>query len=35
MGARPGDDMASLLPRGFVRGLLAVMIASLLLSLAA
>jgi len=35
MGARPGEDMASLLPRGFMRGLLAVMIASLVLSLAA
>jgi len=35
MGARSGEDMASLLPRGFVRGLVAIMIASLVLSLAA
>jgi phospholipid/cholesterol/gamma-HCH transport system permease protein len=35
MGARPGDDMASLLPRGFVRGLVAIMVTSLVLSLAA
>jgi phospholipid/cholesterol/gamma-HCH transport system permease protein len=35
MGARPGDDMATLLPYGFVRGLVAIMIASLVLSLAA
>jgi phospholipid/cholesterol/gamma-HCH transport system permease protein len=35
MNARAGEDMASLLPRGFVRGLVAIMIASLVLSLAA
>lgn len=35
MTARAGDDMASLLPRGFVRGLVAIMLASLMLSLAA
>lgn len=35
MGAHPGEDMASLLPRGFVRGLVSIMIASLVLSLAA
>ncbi|HTU54037.1 MAG TPA: ABC transporter permease [Acetobacteraceae bacterium] len=35
MSARPGEDMASLLPRAFVRGLVAIMLASLLLSLAA
>lgn len=35
MGARPGEDMASLLPRGFVRGLVAIMLASLALSLMA
>jgi phospholipid/cholesterol/gamma-HCH transport system permease protein len=35
MDARPDEDMASLLPRGFVRGLVAIMIASLVLSLAA
>ena len=33
--ARSGDDTASLLPRGFVRGVLAIMLTSLLLSLAA
>ena len=33
--ARQGDDAAQLLPRGFVRGVLAVMLTSLLLSLAA
>lgn len=35
MGARPEQDMASLLPLGFVRGLVAIMLASLVLSLAA
>jgi phospholipid/cholesterol/gamma-HCH transport system permease protein len=33
--ARPGDDTALLLPRGFVRGVLAIMVASLVFSLAA
>jgi phospholipid/cholesterol/gamma-HCH transport system permease protein len=33
--ARPDDDTASLLPRGFVRGVLAIMLTSLVLSLAA
>lgn len=33
--ARPGEDMAKLLPRGYVRGLVAIMITSLILSLAA
>jgi phospholipid/cholesterol/gamma-HCH transport system permease protein len=33
--ARPGDDTAVLLPRGFVRGVLAIMLASLVFSLAA
>jgi phospholipid/cholesterol/gamma-HCH transport system permease protein len=33
--AQPGDDTASLLPRGFVRGVLAVMLTSLVFSLAA
>jgi phospholipid/cholesterol/gamma-HCH transport system permease protein len=33
--ARPGDDTAVLLPRGFVRGVLAVMLTSLVFSLAA
>jgi len=33
--ARPGDDAAVLLPRGFVRGVLAIMVASLAFSLAA
>ncbi len=35
MRAGAGDDMARLLPRGFVRGLVAIMTASLVLSLAA
>jgi phospholipid/cholesterol/gamma-HCH transport system permease protein len=35
MRARADDDMARLLPRGFVRGLIAIMTASLVLSLAA
>ena len=35
MQARAGEDMARLLPRGFVRGLVAIMTASLLLSLVA
>jgi phospholipid/cholesterol/gamma-HCH transport system permease protein len=33
--AEPDDDLASLMPRGFVRGLLVIMIASILLTLAA
>ena len=33
--ARPGEDIATLLPRGFVRGVLAIMLASLVFSLAA
>jgi phospholipid/cholesterol/gamma-HCH transport system permease protein len=33
--ARPGDDTASLLPRGFVRGMLAIMLTSLVFRLAA
>jgi len=33
--ARPGEETAALLPRGFVRGVLAVMLASLVFSLAA
>ena len=33
--ARPGEDAAVLLPRGFVRGVLAIMLASLVFSLAA
>lgn len=35
MGARPDQDTARLLPLGFVRGLVAIMVASLVLSLAA
>jgi hypothetical protein len=35
MTADADDNMASLLPRGFVRGLVAVMLASLVLSVAA
>jgi phospholipid/cholesterol/gamma-HCH transport system permease protein len=35
MTADADDDMASLLPRGFVRGLVAIMLASLMLSVAA
>ncbi|MGH7103480.1 MAG: MlaE family ABC transporter permease [Acetobacteraceae bacterium] len=35
MGARPDEDPAKLLPLGFVRGLIAIMVASLVLSLAA
>jgi phospholipid/cholesterol/gamma-HCH transport system permease protein len=35
LGAGPRDDVASLLPRGFVRGLVAILLASLVLSLAA
>ena len=35
LAAREDDDLASLIPRGFVRGLLVIMIASILLTLAA
>jgi phospholipid/cholesterol/gamma-HCH transport system permease protein len=33
LGAAPNDDVATLLPRGFVRGLVAILLASLVLSL--
>jgi phospholipid/cholesterol/gamma-HCH transport system permease protein len=35
LGARPGEDTAVLLPRGFVHGVVAIMLASLVFSLAA
>lgn len=35
LSAQPGEQVTTLLPRGFVRGVLAVMLTSLVLSLAA
>ena len=35
LGARDDDDLASLIPRGFVRGILVIMVTSILFTVAA